>query len=232
MKKLFIIPFLLFSLSGMAACSSDDNSAPEAVRPVTPGQPDGSDESGISGQPTGNKKMLVVYFSAEGHTKAVAERIVELTGADIHRIAAADPYAENPYADSERVQNEAYKDLRPGVANLPDAKIIAAYDTIFVGSPIWWHQPAMVVCTFLDAYDWKDKVIIPFFTYGATSYLNESMQKIYKLTPDSKHVPATLPEDLDPDDITTPGRPDDDGIDMPGNARGTEAWLRRIGIIE
>lgn len=150
----------------------------------------------------------------------------------IYRIEAADPYARNPYNDSDRIQNEAYSDLRPGVANLPDAVTIAKYDTIFVGSPIWWHQPAMVVCTFLEAFDLKDKVIVPFFTYGATTYLNESMQKIYRLTPESKHIPDALPEDLDPDDITTPGRADDAGIDMPGNANGTEAWLRKIGIIE
>lgn len=118
------------------------------------------------------------------------------------------------------------------MANLPDAETIAQYDTIFIGSPCWWHQPAMVVCTFLEAYDLKDKLIVPFITYGATTYLNESMQKIYKLTPGSKHIPETLPEDLDSEDITTPGRPDDAGIDMPGNANGTEAWLKRIGIIE
>ena len=86
-----------------------------------------------------------------------------------------------------------------GVANLLDEETIAKYDTILVGSPCWWHQPAMVVCTFLEAYDLKDKVIIPFFTYGATTYLNESMQKIYKVTPGSKHIPETLPEDLDYD---------------------------------
>ena len=151
---------------------------------------------------------------------------------EVYRIEAADPYAENPYDDSDRIQNEAYNDLRPGVANLPDKEIIAQYDTIFVGSPCWWHQPAMVVCTFLEAYDLKDKVVIPFFTYGATTYLNESMQKIYKVTPESKHLPETLPEDLNPDDITTPGPPDDAGIDMPSSANGTEAWLRRIGIIK
>lgn len=88
----------------------------------------------------------------------------------------------------------------------------------------------MVVCTFLEAYDLKDKVIIPFFTYGATTYLNESMQKIYKVTSTSRHIPETLPEDLDAEDTTTPGRPDDADIDMPGNANGTEGWLHRIGI--
>lgn len=232
MKKLFIIPLLFFSLSGMAACSPDDTSATETEQPTMPEESGNGENTNKPNQPTGNSKTLVAYFSAQGHTQAVSERIAALTGADIYRIEAAHPYAENPYDDSDRIQNEAYKNLRPKVANLPDTTTIAQYDTIFVGSPCWWHQPAMVVCTFLEAYDLKDKVIIPFLTYGATTYLNESMQKIYKVTPDSKHIPETLPEDLDPNDITTPGRPDDAGIDMPGNANGTEAWLRRIGIIE
>lgn len=220
MKRLLFIPLLLLSLTTMAACSPNDNPASETELPTSPDIP------------SNNDKILVAYFSAQGHTQAVAERIVELTGADVYRIEAADPYAENPYDDSDRIQNEAYNDLRPRVANLPDKEIIIQYDTIFVGSPCWWHQPAMVVCTFLEAYDLEDKVIIPFFTYGATTYLNESMQKIYKVTPDSKHIPETLPEDLNPDDITTPGPADDAGIDMPGSANGTEAWLRRIGFIK
>lgn len=228
-KTLFVIPLLLFSLVGMAACSSDETPAPETDRPAASDDPAGSGEPDA---PSVAGRALVVYFSAQGHTQAVAERIAELVGADIHRIEAAEPYAANPYDDSDRIQNEAYGDLRPAAANLPDAETIAQYETLFVGSPVWWHQPAMVVCTFLEAYDLKDKVVVPFFTYGAATYLNESMQKIFRLTPDSKHIPATLPEDLDADDITTPGRPDDAGIDMPGNADGTEAWLRRIGILK
>lgn len=89
----------------------------------------------------------------------------------------------------------------------------------------------MVVCTFLETYDLSNHIIIPFFTYGATTYLNESMQKIYKCTPNSVHIPETLPEDLDADDITRPGRPDDAGIDMPGNANGVEGWLTRLGLL-
>lgn len=180
--------------------------------------------------PTTHAKDLVAYFSAQGNTKAVAERIAELTGADIYRIEAADPYAADPYDDSERIQNEAYNDLRPAVANPPSQEWINQYNRIYVGSPCWWHQPAMVVCTFLETYDLSNHVIIPFFTYGATTYLNESMQKIYKCTPNSVHVPETLPEDLDADDITRPGRPDDAGIDMPGNARGVDGWLNRLGL--
>lgn len=175
-------------------------------------------------------KTLVAYFSGTGTTQRVANRIAEVLGTDIYRIEAAEPYASNPYDDSNRIQDEAYNDLRPAVSNLPSVEDIARYDTIFVGSPCWWHQPAMVVCTFLESFDLTGKVVIPFFTYGATTYLNESMHKIYKVTQNSLHIPATLPEDLNPDDITTPGPADDAGIEMPGSANGVEAWLRRIGV--
>lgn len=126
-------------------------------------------------------KDLVVYFSGQGHTQAVAEEIAKQMGADILRLEAAEPYAANPYNDSQRIQNEAYQDLRPSVANLPTAEYMAQYDR-------------------------------------------------NKLTPHSKHVPETLPEDLNPDDITTPGPADDAGIDMPGSARGVANWLKSLGL--
>lgn len=46
----------------------------------------------------------------------------------------------------------------------------------------------MVICTFLDAFDLKGKTIIPFFTYDATTYLNESMQKFTGL----RLIPVTF----------------------------------------
>lgn len=178
-----------------------------------------------------NSHTLVAYFSATGNTHTVAQNIVSILGADSYRIEPLNPYPEDPYDVSMDIQAEAYNDLRPAVGNLPDKEVIAAYDTIFVGSPIWWHQPAMVVCTFLEAYDLTGKVIIPFFTYGSTSYLNESMQKIYKVTPSSQHIPATLPTDIDPSNIQTPTA-DDEGIDMPGRSvRSTREWLEKIGVL-
>lgn len=60
-----------------------------------------------------------------------------------------------------------------------------------------------------------------------TTYLNETMQKLYKCTPGSVHIPAELPEDLDPDNIRQPQN-DDAGIDMP-TARNVRSWLDRIG---
>lgn len=83
MKKLFIIPFLLFSLTSMAACSTEDNPLSETEQPTTPDEPGNAENPDDPDSPTSTTKMLVAYFSAEGHTQAVAERIVALTGAYI-----------------------------------------------------------------------------------------------------------------------------------------------------
>lgn len=48
----------------------------------------------------------------------------------------------------------------------------------------------MVVCTFLEHYNLKDKIIVPFFTYGATTYLQQSVDKIYEVTSESIHIPT------------------------------------------
>lgn len=216
MKRIyFVMMFIVCAMPLWASCSTDDTEPLPEPKPLVP---------------SGNTKTLVAYYSATGNTHAVAMRIAELTGTDIYRIAPKRPYAADPYDDSQLIQNEAYNDLRPDVSNLPSAEDIAKYDTIFVGSPLWWHQPAMVVCTFLDAYDLSDKVIVPFITYGACTYLNEGMQKLFKCTPNSVHIPESLPEDIDPGNIREPQN-DDEGIDVPNSAGAVEGWLNRIGLL-
>ena len=219
MKRIYLIAFAVMTMTQvMSACSAGDE------------EPTVNNEPASSEIQTRGSKTLVAYFSATNNTKAVADEIVRILGADQLRIQAANPYAANPYDDQTMIQQEAYNDQRPAVANLPSKEDIAKYDTIFIGSPTWWHQPAMVVCTFLESYDLTGKVVVPFFTYSATTYLNESMQKIYKVTPNSTHIPATLPEDIDPDDIQHPQN-DDAGIPTAGRASNVESWLREIGVL-
>lgn len=192
-----ILFYFLAVVSGilvLVACSNDDD----------PFNPDNqtSDEVRFDD----DRKILVTYFSATGNTQRLAEQIITATGADAFRIEAAEPYADNPYDDSDRIQNESYNDLRPSVATLFEH--MEDYDVIFIGSPIWWHNPAMVVCTFLENYDLTDKIVVPFFTYGATTYLQQSIDKIYEMTPHSIHL------------NTYPG------------SGSVENWLRDIHIIE
>lgn len=216
MKRFYLLMMMLVgTFPFMASCSENDSQPEIEQQPL---------------EPSGDTKTLVAYFSATGNTERIAKRIAELTRADIYFIQPSKSYAKDPYDDSQLIQNEAYNDLRPAVSNLPSKEEIAKYDTLYIGSPLWWHQPAMVVCTFLETYDLKNKVVIPFITYGAKTYLNEAMQKIYKLTSTSTHIPANLPEDVAPENIREPQN-DDEGIDMPGSSNDVRDWLHRNGII-
>lgn len=127
MKKLSVILTLLLPLTAFASCS--DSNEPEVS------------DNPASSELGGDTKTLVAYFSAEGHTQAVAEAISRETGCDIFFIEPAIPYSKNPYDDSEKIQNEAYNDLRPEVKTYLSESQIEKYDTIFVGTPCWWHQP-------------------------------------------------------------------------------------------
>lgn len=216
MKRFYLLMMMLVGTFPLMASCSENDSQPEIEQQPL--------------EPSGDTKTLVAYFSATGNTERIAKRIAELTGADIYFIQPSKSYAKDPYDDSQLIQNEAYNDLRPAVSNLPSKEEIAKYDTLYIGSPLWWHQPAMVVCTFLETYDLKDKVVIPFITYGAKTYLNEAMQKIYKLTSTSTHIPANLPEDVAPENIREPQN-DDEGIDMPGSSNDVRDWLHRNGIM-
>lgn len=216
MKRFYLLMMMLVGTFPLMASCSENDSQPEIEQQPL--------------EPSGDTKTLVAYFSATGNTERIAKRIAELTGADIYFIQPSKSYAKDPYDDSQLIQDEAYNDLRPAVSNLPSKEEIAKYDTLYIGSPLWWHQPAMVVCTFLEEYDLKDKVVIPFITYGAKTYLNEAMQKIYKLPSTSTHIPANLPEDIAPENIREPQN-DDEGIDMPGSSNDVRDWLHRNGIM-
>lgn len=46
--------------------------------------------------------------------------------------------------------------------------IIAAYDTILLGFPIWWGVAPTIVNTFLESYDFSGKKIVLFATSGGS----------------------------------------------------------------
>lgn len=222
MKRIFFLLALAMLALFSVACANNTNSAASA-------KTNNISAATTNSNSLAGKKILVAYFSATNNTKNVAEEIAEATGADIYRIEAADSYANNPYDSNDRIKKEAFENLRPAVKNPLPKSEMAKYDVIFVGSPIWWHQPAMVVCTFLEGYDLSGKTIVPFFTYGARSYLNESMQRIYKSTPNSVHVPTNLPKDIEPDNIQQ-SQNDDDGIIMPADVGNIDAWLKTLQL--
>ena len=94
---------------------------------------------------------LVVYFSCTGNTKAVAEKIAELTGADLYEIIPTEPYSEEDlnYNNENSRANQEMNDetARPGIGS---EKIdLSTYHTIFLGYPIWWSTMPRIINTFL-----------------------------------------------------------------------------------
>ena len=121
-------------------------------------------------------EVLVAYFSATGTTKKVAEELAELEPADLFEIVPKQPYTaedldwRNETSRSSVEMNDP--NARPEM--LDTVASMSAYDTIFLGFPIWWGREPSIVDTFLDAHDLKGKTIVPFCTSGGSGMGNTS----------------------------------------------------------
>ena len=115
-------------------------------------------------------KTLVAYFSASGTTARVAERLAQATGADLFEIVpevaytAADLNWQNKQSRSSVEMGD--RSSRPAIAS--KVADMAAYDVVFVGFPIWWYREPSIIDTFMEAYDFAGKTVVPFATSGGS----------------------------------------------------------------
>lgn len=139
------------------------------IKPETQ-NPDGTETSDNIESMGNESKALVVYFSATGNTKAVAEIIAGLQGADIYEIVPEQPYTDEDlnYNDkkSRTTVEQNDPDARPAISG--GIENIAEYDVIYVGYPIWWGDMPRILYTFFDTYDLTGKTIAPFCTSGGS----------------------------------------------------------------
>ncbi|MBR5163501.1 MAG: flavodoxin [Schwartzia sp.] len=119
-------------------------------------------------------KILVAYFSYQGHTAGVAREIAAQTGGDLFEIKPTTPY---PAYDEclEVAKAEKNNNARP--AFVGNVENMADYDVVFVGYPIWWYDAPMIVLTFLEGSDLSGKTVIPFATSGG-SPLSDSLDSV------------------------------------------------------
>lgn len=131
-------------------------------------------------------KKLVAYFSASGVTKKYAERISEITGADLFEIKPTVPYtdADLDWRDSQSRSSVEMKDpdSRPEIAEkLSD---MGEYDAVFLGFPIWWYVAPTIIDTFLESYDFSGKKIVPFATSGGSG-MGKTVDVLKKVCPNA-----------------------------------------------
>lgn len=126
---------------------------------------------------------LVAYFSATGTTKARAEKKAQELGADTYEIKPTEAYtsADLDWKNEEsRSSVEMKGDIKPEIVT-GDIDI-SAYDTIYIGYPVWWYRAPTIINSFLASYDFAGKKIVLFATSGSTKDFGET---IARLQPDA-----------------------------------------------
>ena len=131
--------------------------------------------------PEPTSHILIIYFSATGTTKAVAENLQAALNADLYEIVPEQPYTDadlNWHDSSSRTTYEQDdKTVRPVIAGeLPD---LTAWDTVFIGYPIWWGEEPRIMDTLVESLDLTDKNLAVFFTSGGSG-LGNSMRNLEK----------------------------------------------------
>ena len=140
------------------AAAAREEEAPAEAAPAASEQPEES-----------AGRVLVVYFSATGTTRGVAEKIAALTGADLAEIVPAEPYTSedlvynDPTTRATLEQNTP--DARPEIA---EEISLDGYTTVYLGYPIWWGQAPRILSSFVESHDFTGVTVIPFCTSGSS----------------------------------------------------------------
>ena len=202
-KLLFLFAWLMLAITG---CSADE---PRTELPDTPSEE--KPEEPV--EPSGDKKVLVVYFSHTGNTRTIAGYIHDTVKSDLMEIKTADTYTDDYDALLAQIREEVASEYCPPLTT--EIENISSYDVVFIGYPIWVETAAPPIRSFLTTHDLAGKTVVPFCTSG-TSSAEESYRLVRVLCPQSTVL---------------------EGIQI---RRGTydtaydrvTAWLRKLGIVK
>ncbi len=190
MRKAVLTILSFFCIFAMSGCGNSqtgsdidsENSAQNTTAELTESKETAADNSDIISESvtvsepeeeasSTDDEILVVYFSATGTTKGVAERIASVTNADWYEIIPAEPYSSDDLDWNDSNSRTSIEmndpDTRPAIAS--DSISLDSYSTIYIGYPIWWGDAPRIMSTFVESYDFSDKTVIPFCTSGSSS---------------------------------------------------------------
>lgn len=123
--------------------------------------------------------VLVVYFSATGTTKGVAEKIAAITGGDLYEIKAAQEYTEADLdwndSSSRTTKEQNDSSIRPEIGS--ESVSLDGYSTIYIGYPIWWGEEPRIMDTFVESCSFDGITVIPFCT-SSSSGIGRSGQNL------------------------------------------------------
>ena len=130
---------------------------------------------------------VIACFSASGSTAGLANTLAAAADAGLYEIKPAVPYERKDLNWMDRKARSTVEmqdpNCRPALADT--AAPVAGADVIFLGFPIWWYREPGIIDSFLDAYDFSGKTIVPFFTSGGSG-LGEGQERIAALAKGAK----------------------------------------------
>lgn len=168
MKKIIAVFTLMVMMVILTACGSTGNSANDGSKKSASQPQKTIAQADLQSIPNkGAHKTLVVYYSLSGNTKQIAEHIHELMGGDMFEVRTVQTYPK----DHDPLIAQAKKELNEGYLPELQSKIdnLDKYDTVFVGSPIWWGTDAPAIRTFLSQNNLSGKTVIPFVTHASAA---------------------------------------------------------------
>lgn len=138
-------------------------------------------------------KKLVAYFSASGITARVAKNLASSAGADLYEIKPSVSYtkADLDWTNKQSRSSVEMRDKNSRPALADTGANIAAYDTIFIGFPIWWYIAPTIINTFLEAYDFSGKKIILFATSGGSGF-GKAVDSLQPSAPNAKIIAGEI----------------------------------------
>ena len=129
-------------------------------------------------------KKLVTYFSASGVTEEKGKALAKAIGADVHEIAPAARYTTEDLNWTNKKSRSSVEmedaDSRPELAEKETD--LSAYDTVYIGFPIWWYTAPHIINSFIESSDLTGKRIVLFATSGGSN-IKKAMEDLRQAYP-------------------------------------------------
>lgn len=160
------------------------------------------------------RKILIVYFSHTGHTRAVARQIHSLVGGDLLELQTTQTYPTDHDGTVRQAEQEREDDFRPQLSTrFP--KTMNEHDVIFVGYPVWAYTMPMALYSFFDRFTFPGKTIVPFSTHMGSG-LADGPEQIARLCPQARVLEGLAIR----------------GNRVAGSREAIARWLRQLGLSE
>lgn len=109
-------------------------------------------------------KAIVIYYSYGGNTQRIAEHIQKELGCESAKIETVKPYTGSYNTVVDQGQREVESGFMPEIKTVD--LDLSRYDTVILGSPVWWYTFAPAMKTFLHDTNLVGKTVYPFATNG------------------------------------------------------------------